>query len=125
MFIIDETMKARLADICDVLSGADYPDGTYNLETLEPMTFKTGYQVTFCCIGDNYDNETFSYLVDMFTENSMDGRTYAGKFDGAPEISWRIADKKTAKRLAKQFNQICIWDWSKSKSIITGGTGRA
>ena len=42
MFIIDETMKARLADICDVLSGADYPDGTYNLETLEPMTFKTG-----------------------------------------------------------------------------------
>ena len=101
-----------------------FPDGTYDIETLESVEFSKGFQVTFCQVGDNYSPEQYEMIVNLFLELSMDSRIYAGKFDGTAEISFRFANKKLAKQYAKAFNQISIWDWKHSKLIETYGTGK-
>lgn len=101
-----------------------FPDGTYNLSTMEAVEFSKGYQVTFCQEGDNYSADDYDFLVAMFCEFSSDGNVYAGKFGGTPEISFHFSELKYALRFAKMFNQISIWDWSKMDEIKTGGTGK-
>jgi len=109
--------------IVEALNNPSYADGTYDMKTLETKEFKKGFQVTFWNVGDDYTAERYDYLVSLFTELSMDGRTYIGKY-GTGEISWRFENKKLAKRYARLFNQISIWDWKHCKEIKTGGTGR-
>ena len=118
------TTKALHTESIAALRADSFADGTYNITTMEPVEFTKGYQVTFWCIGDNYTDDDYEFISAMFTEVSMDGETYAGKFEGSAEISWRFADKETAIRYAKMFNQISIWDWSAMDTIETGGTGR-
>ena len=77
-------------------------------------------------VGFDYDfiyKGYYEFLCDRFLEASMDNTIYLGKFGGTPEISFRVADKALARKLAKRYNQISIWDWHKSKEIKTGGTG--
>lgn len=106
------------------LSSDQYSDGTYNLGTLTPVEYNDGFQVTFCQIGDNYTPQQYEALVNRFTAVSSDGIVSAGKFGGDPEISFHVADRATAEALAREFNQISIWDWNASDEISTGGTGR-
>ena len=120
----EKTVKALHDDIIRKVINEKFPDGTYNIDTLSPVSFNKGYQVTFYTVGMNYTDEAYEALVSLFLEFSADGITYLGFFDGGAEISWRIADKKTAIRLAKQFNQVAVWDWKKCDCIATDGTGR-
>ena len=120
-----KTLKELHETIINSLKASDRPDGTYDIETMESVSFKKGFQVSFYTIGMNYTAETYEYICNMFAEHSMDGKTYIGYFDGCPEISFRIADKATARNLAKQFNQMSIWNWKKCKTINTHGTGRS
>lgn len=106
------------------LKKATYEDGTYDLNTMETVSYDNGYQVTFCNIGDNYTDEETMELINLFLTESIVPVVYAGKFESEPEISFRIADKEKAIELAKRFNQISIWDWSEMDEIKTGGTGR-
>ncbi len=115
--------RTAMLKTLEALASSTYEDGTYNVKTLEAVDFKKGFQVTFCQIGDDYTDDEWMFLIDMFRELSMDGKTYAGKFESYPEISFRFASKKLAKRYAKMFNQISIWDWKHCKEIKTGGTG--
>ena len=103
---------------------ATFEDGTYNLNTLETVEFNHGFQVTFCQIGDNYTDDDYEFIVEMFREMSEDGVVYLGKFEGSAEISFLFTDKLTAIKYAKMFNQISIWDWKNSEEIKTGGTGK-
>ena len=105
------------------LSSDKYPDGTYDLESKEPIEYEDGYQATFCQIGDNYTEEEHAKLCEEFLKESTDDKISAGKFGGRPEISFHIKDRETAERLAKKYNQISIWDWKEQKDIKTGGTG--
>ena len=105
------------------LGGDSYEDGTYNLETMQPVSYSSGYQVTFCQIGDNYTAEEYAEKVGEFLGASSDGVTSAGKFGGTPEISFNVADRETAVALARKYNQISIWDWAVDDQIETGGTG--
>ena len=62
------------------------------------------------------------------TQASSDGVITAGKFGGTPEISFNVANRDTAIRLAKKYNQISIWDWAEftrsgNGEILKGGTG--
>ena len=120
---IKTTTKALHEALICKLSSDDFTSGTYNLNTLETVEFSRGYQVSFCCIGDNYTDEEYGFINAMFAELSSDGIAYAGKFEGTPEVSYHISNKKTAIRLAKKFNQISIWDWKNGDTIETGGTG--
>lgn len=113
---LHETAIARLAS--DL-----FADGTYNLNTLTAVEFNSGYQVSFCNIGDDYTEDDYEFISAMFSEASSDGIAYAGKFDGTAEVSFHFANKLTAIKYAKMFNQISIWDWSAMDEIKTGGTG--
>lgn len=108
----------------DELNGSKYEDGTYDINTKKTKEFNTGYQVTFCQIGDNYTDEEYAKKVNECLDLSSDGRTYAGKFEGTPEISFHCNDRKQAIAYAKANNQISIWDWENCEEIKTGGTGR-
>lgn len=117
------TTKAMHEAAIEALNDKRFPDGTYNLATMKTVEFATGYQVTFCQVGDNYSADDYDFLVAMFTELSTDGNVYAGKFGGTPEISFHFSDMAAAIRMAKKFNQVSIWNWKACDEIKTGGTG--
>lgn len=106
------------------LASASYSDGTYDLDSMTPVEYSRGYQVTFSQIGDRYSAAEYADRVNEFLAVSSDGKTLAGKFEGTPEISFHVSNKRVAVRLAKKYNQISIWDWGNCDEIKTGGTGR-
>ena len=112
------------ADAVRRLNGSEYSDGTYDIGTMSPVEYNSGFQVTFSQIGDNYTDAEYANKVNEFLAVSSDGKTLAGKFQGTPEISFHCNDRRTAIRLAKKYNQISIWDWGACDEIKTGGTGR-
>ena len=118
-----ETIKATTEAKIARLNDSIFPDGTYNLDTMKPVEFSTGYQVTFSQIGDAYTDDEYEFLVAMFREMSSDGAVYAGKFGGYPEISFHFSNRDLAVKLAKKFNQYSVWNWKIYDNLITGGTG--
>lgn len=119
-----ETTKALHESIIKTLHNGAYEDGTYNINTMESVSFEKGYQVSFYTIGMQYSADDYEFIASMFAEFSIDGIAYVGYFDGCAEISYRIADKMTAVKLAKMFNQVSVWDWKNCECIATDGTGR-
>lgn len=106
------------------LSDSKYEDGTYDITTKKTVSFDDGYQVTFCQIGDNYSDSEYQQKVNECLRMSSDGKTYAGKFESEPEISFHCKSREQAIAYAKANNQISIWDWKNCDEIKTGGTGR-
>ena len=106
------------------LSDSKYEDGTYDISTKKTKEFPNGYQFTFCQIGDNYSDKEYQEKVNECLRLSSDGKTYAGKFESTPEISFHCSDKQKAIEYAKANNQKSIWDWENCVEIKTGGTGR-
>ena len=100
------------------LSKDKYEDGTYDINTKKTVDFPDGYQVTFCQIGDNYSDNEYARKVNECLRLSSDGKTYAGKFEGTPEISFHCADRDKAVKYAKANNQISIWDWKAMQDAI-------
>lgn len=120
----DENTLAEHQRATKELSSSKYPDGTYNVKTLKPVSYNSGYQVTFCRIGDNYSPKEYAAKVNEFLDVSSDKIASAGKFQGTPEVSFHVKDKSVAIKKAKKYNQISIWDWKKGDGISTGGTGK-
>ena len=118
------SVQLQHAVAIEKLSSDEYSDGTYNIGTLTQVDYDDGFQVTFCQIGDKYTPQQYERLVNRFRAASSDGIVSAGKFGGEPEISFHVADRATAEALAREFNQISIWDWKNQFEIKTGGTGR-
>lgn len=121
---VTNSTQSEHRDAVARLSDSAYSDGTYDIVTLRQVSYDGGFQVTFCQIGDNYSDSDYADRVREFLKKSSDGKTLAGKFEGTPEISFHCADRATAIRLAKKYNQISIWDWAACDEIKTGGTGR-
>lgn len=117
---IQQVHKAAVAQ----LSGSEYGDGTYDINTMQQVDYPSGYQVTFSQIGDNYSDSEYAEKVSEFMKVSSDGKVLAGKFEGTPEISFHTNSKSSAIKLAKKYNQISIWDWGNCDEIKTGGTGK-
>lgn len=120
----DENTLAEHQRATKELSSSKYPDGTYNVKTLKPVSYNSGYQVTFCRIGDNYSPKEYAAKVNEFLDVSSDKIASAGKFQSTPEVSFHVKDKSVAIKKAKKYNQISIWDWKKGDGISTGGTGK-
>ena len=110
-------------DAIKELNSSKYADGTYDIATKKTKEFDNGYQVTFCQIGDDYSDAEYANKVNECLKMSSDGKTYAGKFEGTPEISFHCANRKQAEAYARANNQISIWDWENMDVIPTGGTG--
>ena len=86
-----------------------YEDGTYNLETGEKVDFgNKGYNVSFEQSSDNYTPAQYYDKVQECAKK-CDGKIYAGKFGGDPEISFYTKDLETAKQIMYKYNQHSIW----------------
>lgn len=143
----DEKTQGEHKNAIKELGSNKYEDGTYDIKTKKTKSFNSGYQVTFCQIGDNYSDADYAKKVNECLELSSDGRTYAGKFGGTPEISFHCKDRKSAIEYGKKNNQESVLDWAELQKanklgdkygydspqyldqlgkafISTGGTGR-
>ena len=110
-------VEKRIAE----LESGKYPEGTYDINTLTTVNYTSGFQVTFCQIGDDYDNREFTDLVKEFKTHSSDGVVSAGKFGGTPEISFNVTDRETAIELGRYFNQVSVLDWEKAVELLSQG----
>lgn len=119
-----ERTQAEHKAVIKELDKPQYGDGTYDIKTKKTVDFQKGYQVTFCQIGDKYSDADYAKKVNECLKFSSDGKTYAGKFESTPEISFHCNSKEQAIAYAKANNQISIWDWEKGDQIFTGGTGK-
>lgn len=119
----DLTTQQQHKEAIKELNSDKYEDGTYDIATKKAKEFSDGYQVTFCQIGDDYSDAEYAEKVNECLKMSSDGRTYAGKFEGTPEISFHCANRKQSEDYARANNQISIWDWKNMDVIPTGGTG--
>lgn len=120
----DENTQKKHTQAIEKLMSSEYESGTYDLETLKQVEYNKGYQVTFSQIGDRYSDKEYANKVNEFLSASSDGKASAGKFEGTPEVSFHVGDRKVAEELGRKYNQISIWDWEKGDEISTGGTGR-
>lgn len=120
---VKENIQQDHKKVIEELNSSKYASGTYDIQTKKPVEFNNGYQVTFCQIGDDYTDQEYAKKVAECLKLSSNGKTYAGKFEGTPEISFHFSNRDQAIAYAKANNQISIWDWEKGDQIITGGTG--
>lgn len=84
------------------------PDGTYDLDTGKPVTFKDGYNVSFEQSTDNYSSKEY-YAKIKECAKKCDGKVYGGNFGGDAEISFYTKDIKVAKEIMYKYNQHSIW----------------
>ena len=97
------------------------PDGTYDLESGEPVDFsgKKFYQVSFQTTQTDTEmsSQEFNKTVEMLKRETK-SRVYLGKFDGNVELSFAAKNRKLAMEIAKRFNQHSIWDWKSGDLIL-------
>lgn len=91
-----------------------FENGTYDYDTLEPISFESGYQVSFerkeHPLSDSEYNDIANRLAQTY------GKAYIGIWDGI-ELSYHIDDLEDALRVGRMFSQIAIWDWKNSTEI--------
>lgn len=85
-------------------------DGTYDIETGDKVEFSSGYQVSFHQSDVNYTDEEYDRLTNEVAARTQ-SRAYAGVY-GEPEVSFRCENLEDALKIAKEFNQESIYDWS-------------
>ena len=106
------THKSKIAE----LNKPQYSDGTYDIDTLKPVEFKEGYQVSFYQTGVKLNDKQYQNAHNDMSKYS-DGKTYAGKFGGEPEISYHVRDRKNALMLMKKYNQHSIAQFTKTGKV--------
>ena len=99
------------------------PSGTYDIKTGKPVSFKTGYQVSFQTTSGE-DKNSPNYLNDAQYDKmakelcrEANSRPYAGVFDETPEVSARVRTKKQAEALLVKYKQYSAWDWKKGVQL--------
>ena len=93
-------------------------DGTYVLATGKPISYKTGYQVSFqeettekpghgaYIDDDEYDRKVIALSKELDAEPDL------GYFDGEAEISFHVEDFNKAMEVARRHNQHSIYLWA-------------
>lgn len=111
-----EELTKYINDNVKELGSSKYEDGTYNINSKESVNFENGFQATFQQLGDKYSDKEFGDLVKKYSEMT-DGKVYAGKFGGSPEISFHFDNEEDAIKICNEFNQVSYWDWKNMKEI--------
>lgn len=92
------------------ISKPTIPDGTYDLDTGKPVDFGgKGYNVSFEQSGVKLSDAEYWERIQE-CRDKCDGRVYAGKFGGDPEISFYTTNKEDALDIMRKYNQHSIWD---------------
>lgn len=94
--------------------GKDDAGGTYSYVDgkLIPADLKSGYQVSFFR-PEIKDDDIKAWLPKL----DFLGEVYLGLFENTQEISYHVMDLKKALKIAKFFNQKCIYDIAAKKCI--------
>lgn len=79
---------------------------------LIPADLKSGYQVSFFR-PEIKDDDIKAWLPKL----DFLGEVYLGLFENTQEISYHVMDLKKALKIAKFFNQKCIYDIAAKKCI--------
>lgn len=118
-----KNIKENYADFAKEIKGKieelksdRYEDGTYDIDTKESVNFNSGYQATFQQLNDKYTDKEFGELVKKYAD-STDGKVYAGKFGGSPEISFHFENEKDALEICKKYNQVSYWNWETMEEV--------
>ena len=89
-------------------------DGTYNMNTGEPVEYPIGYQVSFVrpeafaqLNNQNWDTIT-NYLCGY-----LDSLAHIGVYCGEAEVSFHSVSKDKAVEIMERYNQESILDWEK------------
>lgn len=115
--------KYRLMRNRHIADMIEKDDGTFDLETGEPVSYETGYQLAFQTTDSEKPGKP-TFLTDEEYDAKVDelarqtgSKPHLGNFD-VPEISFRSEDLEQAKDLAfKKYNQHSIWNWEKMDII--------
>jgi len=94
-------------------------DGTFDLESGNPVSYNDGYQVAFQTTESEdgkMSDEEYDKIVEEIVK-ATGAKPNLGNFE-VPEISFHVATKKQAKELMKKYNQHSIWDWKAGDIIL-------
>ena len=90
-------------------------DGTYILDSVgTSVMLNGGYQVSFEEANNPLDEQAFNEYANEYATYF---KPYIGVWDKQVELSFHIKDKDFALAMAKNFNQVAIWDWANKKPI--------
>lgn len=112
----NENYSKEIKEKLKELEDDKFEDGTYDINTKQSVEFDSGYQATFQQLNDKYTDAEFGDLVKKYAD-STDGKVYAGKFGGSPEISFHFENEKDALEICKKYNQVSYWDWNTMSEI--------
>lgn len=106
----------------DALADKMKEDGTYDLDTGEPVSFDEGYQVSFqeeTTEREGHsaykDTDEYDRLVIALSKES-NAQPNLAKF-GEPELSFHVSSLEKALEVARRHNQESIFDWSTFECI--------
>lgn len=111
MNIIEYLKNDTNIDYLQRLNTNEFEDGTYDIQTKQPISFKSGFQATFQQLKDNYTKKQFMKLIQKYA-NETDGKYYIGKFNNEIEVSFHFENELDAIQICKLFNQVSYWNWS-------------
>lgn len=111
-----EDVAKKVKESINELEDKKYEDGTYDVNTKKSVEFNSGYQATFQQLGDKYTDKELGDLIKQYSE-STDGKAYAGKFGGSPEVSFHFKNEADAIAICEKFNQVSYWDWKNMQEI--------
>lgn len=103
----------------------DAPDGTYDFETGEAVSFvgQKKWQVSFQTTASE-DKNSNEYLTDDEYDSLVDrlsketgSKPYLGKFE-ALEISFACDTEQQALDIAREFNQMSVWNWERMEELV-------
>lgn len=113
----ERTMAYHNRLLGEVIRGRYDDDAVYDMRDFSKETFEDGYQVTFFRSGDSYTPREYANIVNEFLYYSMEHRANISKFNGYPEITFRIASLRDAYRLARKYGQKSIFSWATDEDV--------
>ena len=114
----ERTMAQHNRYLGEVMRGHYPDDAVYDLRTMhKEMSFDKGYQVTFVRGGTSYTAKEYANVVNDFLRSSIGHWTYISKFNGYPEITFRVNSAREAFRLARKYGQTSVFDWAKKEDV--------
>lgn len=112
----ERTMAYHTRLLGEMARGDYLDDRTYSLDFIEQHP-SDGYQVTFIRGGESYTPQQYAEIVNAFLEYVPNHKASITKFNGYPEITFRIDNIRNALRLARKYGQHAVWDWMNEEEI--------
>ena len=113
----ERTMAYHTRLLGALVRGRYDDDAVYDLQDFSKETYTSGYQVTFIHKGANYTPREYARVVNEFLRYAVDHKANISKFNGYPEVTFRIQGIRDAYRLARKYQQTSIFDWATNEDV--------